>query len=248
MSGSNGNLSIVAAFVAGLLSFASPCVLPLVPAYISFIAGVSLKELTSEGASRSARRLALINSLFFILGFSFVFVTLGASASLLGRFLYDYSQWITRIGGALIALFGVHSTGLFRFGFLQSEKRAHISTKKFGYLGSFLVGVAFGAGWTPCVGPILGSILVLAGTEGSVGRGILLLSFYSAGIGIPLFLATLGINAFLSFFNKYKKWLHAVEVTAGIFLILLGILLMTNKFTYLTEKLAVFSLEKKAAP
>lgn len=226
------------AFGAGLLSFASPCVLPLIPAYISFIAGVSLKELTAENASKVARRAALINSLFFILGFSFVFVALGASASLLGRFFNDYLEWIKRIGGALIALFGLHMTGVLRLGFLQTEKRAHISTKKFGYLGSFLIGLAFGAGWTPCVGPILGSILVLAGSQESVGRGVLLLSFYSAGIGIPLFLATLGMNAFMNFFNKLKKWLHVVEVVSGILLIGLGVLLMTNKFTALTAFLA----------
>ena len=236
------SLSIFVALGAGFLSFASPCVLPLVPAYISFIAGISLKELTGENASKKARRVALINSIFFILGFSFVFVALGASASLLGRVLYDYLEWIKRIGGGLITLFGLHLTGIFRFGFLQGEKRAHVSTKKFGYLGSFLVGLAFGAGWTPCVGPILGSILVLAGTQESVLRGVVLLSFYSAGIGIPLFLATLGINAFMNFFNKFKKWLHVVEVVAGIFLIILGVLLMTNKFTALTGYLAGFTL------
>ena len=241
MNSPGDTLSIFVAFGAGVLSFASPCVLPLIPAYISFIAGVSLKELSGESASTTARRSALINSIFFILGFSFVFVALGASASLLGKVLYDWLEWIKRIGGGLIALFGLHLTGVFRFGFLQSEKRAHVSTKKFGYLGSVLVGLAFGAGWTPCVGPILGSILVLASTQESVGRGILLLSFYSAGIGIPLFLATLGINAFMNFFNKFKKWLHVVEVVSGIFLVILGVLLMTNKFTYLTGKLAALS-------
>ena len=229
------------AFGAGLLSFASPCVLPLIPAYISFIAGVSLKELTGEGASKEAKRLAIINSIFFILGFTFVFVALGATASVLGQFFNEYLDWIKRAGGVLIALFGIHLTGIFRFGFLQQEKRAHVSTKKFGYAGSFLVGLAFGAGWTPCVGPILGSILVLASTQESVWRGVLLLTVYSAGIGLPLFLATLGVNLFMNFFNKFKKWLHVVEVVSGIFLIILGVLLFTDKFTYLTGKLAAFS-------
>ncbi len=239
-------ISIFTAFLAGLVSFASPCVLPLVPVYISFITGVSLKELTSENSPKASRRAALINSIFFILGFSFVFVALGATASFIGRFLLDYMRWITMVGGGLVVLFGIHMTGIFRIGFLQNEKRARVSTKKFGYFGSFLIGVAFGAGWTPCVGPILGSILVLASTQESVWQGIILLSFYSAGIGIPLFAATLGISAFMSFFNKYKKWIHTVEVLSGVLLIVLGILLMTDKFSILTSKLAFLSPENTA--
>jgi cytochrome c-type biogenesis protein len=172
--------------------------LPLIPAYISFVAGVSLKELTGETVTKEAKRAAIVHSIFFILGFSFVFVVLGASASLLGGIFYDYLDWITRLGGVLIILFGCHLTGIFQLKFLQSDKHVRVSNKKYGYLGSLLIGVAFGAGWTPCVGPILGSILVLASTQESVGRGIVLLSFYSAGIGIPLFLATLGLNAFMN--------------------------------------------------
>ncbi len=244
MNAAADNPSLLVALGAGVLTFASPCVLPLVPAYISFVAGVSLKELTGENPSRAARRAAILNSLCFILGFSVVFIALGATASLAGKVFYDYSPWIRRIGGVLIALFGIHFTGIFRFGFLQIEKRVHVGTKKFGYAGSFLIGLAFGAGWTPCVGPILGSILVLASSEGSVGRGVLLLSAYSAGIGIPLFAATLGINAFMGFFQKFKKWLRAVEIIAGLCLIVLGVLLVSDKFTALTGYLAGLSFNK----
>ncbi len=231
-------VTALVAFGAGLLSFVSPCILPLIPAYISFIAGASFKELAGDQPSKSARRAAIVNSLFFILGFSLIFIALGASATLLGKIFYDYLDWIKRAGGVLIALFGLHLTGVFRLAFLQKEKRAHITNKKFGYAGSFLVGLAFGAGWTPCVGPILGAILVLASTQESVGQGVGLLSAYSAGIALPLFAATLGMNAFMTFFNKFKKWLHVMEVLTGVLLIVLGVLLFTDKFTALTGYLS----------
>ena len=176
-------IGIAVAFAAGVLSFLSPCVLPLVPSYLSFVSGVGLEELEHGGGD--VRRTAFIHSLFFVLGFSLVFLALGASATLVGRLLREYQVWIARIGGAVIVLFGLYLLGLRPGMFLQRERRVHLRDKPLGYLGSTLVGITFGAGWSPCIGPILGGILTFAATRQTMTEGLVLLGFYSAGLAVP---------------------------------------------------------------
>lgn len=228
------DLSALIAMGAGALSFLSPCVLPIFPAFLSFVTGVSFEDLHS-GAARGTRRAVLINSVLFILGFSLVFITLGASFSLVGQALYDSQAFIRRVGGVLVILFGLHLAGWLRLPFLMREWRAELSKRPAGYLGAFLVGVTFAAGWTPCVGPILGSILSLAATSKSAGAGIVLLAAYSAGLAIPFLLSALALDRFLSLFGRFKRLLPVVSTVGGIFLILVGALLVTNYFTLLSS-------------
>jgi cytochrome c-type biogenesis protein len=228
------NVSFLIALGAGILSFLSPCVLPLLPSYLSFITGISLDELIREGRNPKIRKITIIHSLMFILGFSLIFTLLGASASLAGRILIKYQGWIARIGGAFIILLGIQFTGLINLNFLQKERKFHLKEKPMGYLGSSLVGVAFAAGWTPCIGPILASILFYASTTNSMGTGIILLGVYSAGFALPFFLCSLGLEAFLEHYQKLKKHLRLISLISGIFLIGVGILLLTNYFLVLT--------------
>uniref|UniRef100_A0A7C4RUM2 Cytochrome c biogenesis protein CcdA n=1 Tax=Desulfatirhabdium butyrativorans TaxID=340467 RepID=A0A7C4RUM2_9BACT len=216
-----------AAFVAGLLSFFSPCILPLIPAYFTFITGFSLDELT--GASARVRTRVIISTLAFISGFSIVFIALGASASAAGALIASHSRAIRIIGGALIVVFGAHLTGWIRIPFLDVEKRAHLHQKPLHAFGTVLVGMAFGAGWSPCIGPLLGSILVLAGNRDTIGEGMGLLAVYSAGLAIPFMTVSVFIHLLLMFLNRAKNVLQYVNKVAGGLLILIGIALMAGR-------------------
>jgi cytochrome c-type biogenesis protein len=220
-------LGFVVAFFAGLLSFLSPCVLPLVPSYVGFITGMTLPEVSGR------RRTALTHALLFIAGFSLVFILLGASATALGRALNYYQVWLQRVGGALIILFGLLCLGVFKVGVLSQERRVHLQRKPVGFLGSALVGVAFGAGWTPCIGPVLGGILGLAATATDVSRGMQLLAVYSAGLAIPFLIAAVAVESFLDWFQRFRPYLPWVMRASGILLIFVGVLMITGEFTRL---------------
>ena len=221
------------AFLYGLLSFFSPCVLPLIPSYFCFITGLSLEELTIAPKA-AIRRKIMLSTLAFVLGFSLVFIILGASASYVGALLAEHKSIIRIVGGALIILFGLHLAGILRIPAFQYEKRLHIRQKPLHLMGTFLVGMAFGAGWTPCIGPILGSLLVLAQDKETVGQGMRLLSIYSVGLALPFILLSAGINYLLVFTSKTKKVLRYANPVAGIILVLTGILLVTDKLRLLS--------------
>jgi cytochrome c-type biogenesis protein len=232
-------IGIAVAFAAGVLSFLSPCVLPLVPSYLSFVSGVGLEELEHGGGD--VRRTAFIHSLFFVLGFSLVFLALGASATLVGRLLREYQVWIARIGGAVIVLFGLYLLGLRPGMFLQRERRVHLRDKPLGYLGSTLVGITFGAGWSPCIGPILGGILTFAATRQTMTEGLVLLGFYSAGLAVPFLVSSLALSWFLTTFDRFKRWIPWVERISGLLLIGVGLLLMSGRFTALAAWMTRFT-------
>ncbi len=231
----SANITLIGAFVAGLLSFLSPCVLPLIPSYITYITGLSFADLQAEHPSHTIRQQTVIHSLLFIAGFTFVFVLLGASATFVGNFLQEHMTAIRRVGGVLIILFGIHLSGLVPIHFLLGERRFTIHRKPAGYLGSFLVGLAFAAGWTPCIGPILASILMVAATEETVYRGIVLLLAYSMGLAIPFFLASLAMHQFLVFFNRFKKYIRIFEIVTGLFLVIVGVLVFGNYLSLLSR-------------
>jgi cytochrome c-type biogenesis protein len=220
-------LGFLVAFAAGLLSFLSPCVLPLVPSYVGFLTGMTLPEVTGR------RRVALTHALLFVGGFSLVFILLGASATALGRALNYYQVWLQRIGGALIIVFGLLCLGVFNPRLLGQERRLHLERKPVGYLGSVLVGMAFAAGWTPCIGPVLGAILGLAATSADVSRGMLLLAVYSAGLALPFLIAAVAVDSFLDWFQRFRRFLPWVMRISGVMLVFVGILLMTGEFTRL---------------
>jgi cytochrome c-type biogenesis protein len=221
------SLGIVVAFLAGLLSFLSPCVLPLVPSYIGFLTGMTLPEMTGR------RRTALVHALLFVAGFSLIFILLGASATALGRALNYYQVWLQRIGGVLIILFGLLCLGVFKVGLLTQERRVHLERKPVGYLGSVLAGMAFAAGWTPCIGPVLGGILGLAATSADVSRGMMLLAVYSAGLALPFLIAAVAVDSFLEWFQRFRRFLPWVMRISGVILVLVGVLLVTGEFTRL---------------
>jgi len=225
-------VSMISAFVAGVASFISPCVLPLVPGYVSFISGVSLEQLREE-QSESIRRNVILASLIFIAGFSTIFILLGASATYAGRFLLQNRILFNRVAGVLIIIFGLHVAGLFQIKFLNYEKRLSMNRKPVGMLSAFLVGLAFAAGWTPCIGPILATILIVASNQNSSLQGILLLTSYSAGLGIPFFLTAIALNSFFGFFSWIKRHYRAIEYASGGLLVILGLMVMTNQFTRL---------------
>ena len=220
-------LGFVVAFFAGLLSFLSPCVLPLVPSYVGFITGMTLPEVTGR------RRAALTHALLFVAGFSLVFVLLGASATALGRAVNYYQVWLQRVGGVLIILFGLLCLGVFKVGLLTQERRLHLERKPVGYLGSALVGMAFAAGWTPCIGPVLGGILGLAATSSDVTRGMQLLAVYSAGLALPFLIAAVAVESFLDWSQRFRRFLPWVMRVSGVMLIVVGVLLVTGEFTRL---------------
>jgi cytochrome c-type biogenesis protein len=226
------NISMIGAFVAGLLSFLSPCVLPLIPSYITYITGLSFSDLQAEHPSHKVRQQTIIHSLLFIAGFTCVFVLLGASATFLGDFLQEHKTAIRRIGGVMIVIFGIHVSGLFDIGLLLGEKKLTLHRKPAGYLGSFVVGVVFAAGWTPCIGPILATILAVAATE---GRGVWLLLAYSMGLAIPFFLASLALHQFLVFFKRFKRHIRLFEVVTGVFMVIVGILIFTNSLVVISR-------------
>ncbi len=227
------DVSIYMAFAAGLISFLSPCVLPLVPGYISFISGVTFAEIKDTGGSPSFlsrdKRIIVINSLFFVAGFSLVFILLGASATWLGTFLSSKISLISKIGGLIIIFFGLYKIGLIRPHLFYKEARFDIKGRKFGYAGAMIIGAAFAFGWTPCIGPILGVILTYAGTLENVNQGIALLFVYSLGLGIPFILTAFGFNHFWRFFKRMKKYLGFLEVTSGIIMVILGVMIFSNK-------------------
>ena len=221
------SLGIVIAFTAGLLSFLSPCVLPLIPSYVTFITGLTLEEV------QKARRLALVHSLLFILGFTLIFLALGATATVLGRALLVHREWISRVGGVLVIVFGLYLLGVFNISALSRERRVHLADKPIGYLGTVLVGIAFGAGWTPCIGPILGSILIYTSSTADLGRGLGLLTAYSMGLAVPFLGASLAINHFLSFFMRARRHMVWLSRAGGVLLVVVGVLLLTDYFTIL---------------
>jgi len=228
-------ISLVAAFSAGLLSFVSPCVLPLVPSYISYITGLSVEQLTDAGERSKFKTAIVVNALLFIAGFSSVFIAFGASASFIGQMLITYQDHIRRIGGMMIIVFGLYLLGIVNLNFLKMEHRYQFRNRPAGYLGSFLIGVAFAAGWTPCVGPVLGTILLYASTTDSLLNGIVLLACYSLGLGLPLFLTALGVDRFLAYFKEVRAYLWGVSTVSGVFLIVVGIMIYANSLTMITS-------------
>ena len=219
--------SFALAFVAGLLSFLSPCVLPLIPSYVGFLTGLTLEELEVR------RGTALAHALWFVAGFSLIFIALGATASALGVLFLRSQVWIGRIGGGVVILFGLYLLGVLRPALLMRERKVQLAHKPLGYLGSAFVGVTFGAAWTPCIGPILGAILTLAAAQASVGHGAALLTAYSAGLALPFVVTALALDRFLAWFQRFRPYLAWVERIAGGLLILLGLLLVTDRFTLL---------------
>jgi len=231
------SIGLLVAFSAGLLSFLSPCVLPLIPSYITFITGLSFDEV------QSSRRVALVHGLLFVFGFSLIFLALGATATVIGRVLFSQRDLITKIGGVMIIVFGLYLVGVLNIGFFARERRVHLANKPVGYLGTVLVGIAFGAGWTPCIGPILGSILLYASTEADLPRGLALLTAYSLGLGVPFILSALAVDRFMSFFQKFKKQMMWMQRGAGVLMIGIGVLMITNQFTILASYLQQFTPE-----
>jgi cytochrome c-type biogenesis protein len=221
------NLGAAVAFIGGLLSFLSPCVLPLVPSYLGFVTGFTIDEMTNR------RRMAMVHSLLFVSGFSLVFILLGASATALGRVLNYYQDWVARIGGVLIIIFGLYTLGVLKLDLLSRDKRVHLDRKPVGYLGSVLVGMAFGAGWTPCIGPILGGILGLAASQDDLQRGMVLLAWYSAGLAVPFLVTAYAVETFLDLFQRFRKHMVWVQRISGGLLLLVGVLLVSGQFTRL---------------
>src|SRR5215831_4467116 len=225
--------NILIAFAGGLLSFLSPCVLPLVPGYISLMSGVSIDHLKGEGASGS-RKAVIANSLAFNAGLSVIFLALGSTAGLVGATIIN-NVWVRVIGGLVIIVFGLHLIGLLKIKYLYKDTRQFSNEKPRGMLGSLTLGMAFAAGWTPCIGPILGGIIGLAATSGGWKGGLVLSAFYSAGLAVPFLLTGVAINQFLSFYSKFRRHLHKVEVISGIVLIVIGVLVMSNRVTVLAS-------------
>ena len=231
------SLGIAIAFTGGLLSFLSPCVLPLVPSYVTFITGLSLEDV------QKARRAALTHSLLFILGFTLIFLALGATATALGQLVHTQRQWITRIGGVLIIVFGLYMLGVFNIALFSRERRVHIADKPVGYLGTLLVGIAFGAGWTPCIGPILGGILTYAASTADLSHGMWLLLAYSLGLAVPFLLSAVAVERFLDFFSRMKRQMVWITRVSGVLMIAVGLLLVTNYFTILATYLQALTPE-----
>jgi cytochrome c-type biogenesis protein len=247
------NVTLVAAFGAGLLSFVSPCVLPLIPGYLSYVSGLSLDEMRgtavavgSQGAAvatvapSAARRQVVFASLAFILGFSIVFVALGASASAIGQFLTARLTILGKIAGAIIIVFGLHTMGVLRIEWLYQEKRVQTTRRPVGLVGAMLVGIAFAFGWTPCLGPILAGILAVAAAQNTVGDGVRLLSAYSLGLGVPFLATALAIDRFFAAFAKIRRHYHTIEIVSGALLIAIGVLIFTNQFTILAQWLTPY--------
>lgn len=227
------DVSYLLAFSAGLLSFLSPCVLPLVPAYITYITGSAVSELNTG----KARLFALYKSLGFVLGFSIIFIAMGASITSLGKFLIKNHEMFRKVGGTLIVLFGIHITGIFKIKTLYYEKRI-IPFEKLGKnISSVFIGIAFAAGWTPCVGPILASILIYAGSMETISMGIMLLAIYSLGLAVPFVLTAYAIGSLSGYFRKISRYLNAISTASGVLLIIMGVLIFTNKVSILSRYL-----------
>ena len=234
------NVSLVTAFLAGIISFISPCVLPIVPGYISFVSGVSLQDLESNREMDEERRRRLLrqvglNSVLFVLGFSVVFVVMGASATYIGNWFAANRTVLARLAGAVIILFGLHTMGLTPIKWLNYEKRFQTQKKPMGFAGSFVIGLAFAFGWSPCIGPILAGVLALAATQDTVAQGVGLLVAYSLGLGVPFIATGLATNHFLNLFGHVKKHMRYVEITAGMLLVVVGVLVATDKLQALSR-------------
>lgn len=224
-------ITFSAAFIAGLLSFLSPCVLPLIPAYFSFITGLSLDELTSD--TREIRKKVILSTLAYVAGFSSIFILLGASASFLGGLASQYAWVIRYVGGTIVLVFGLHLLGIINIKGFQFERRLHVTEKPLHLFGTFVIGMAFGAGWTPCIGPMLGSILIVAGNQESVLTGVWLLAVYSAGLALPFILISFFIHSMLGFLKRAVKWIGVINKVAGLLLVSIGLLLIFDKFKLL---------------
>ncbi|MEM9026780.1 MAG: cytochrome c biogenesis protein CcdA [Pseudomonadota bacterium] len=233
------NITFFGAFFAGLISFVSPCVLPLVPPYLCFLAGVSFEELSTSQNTTATRARIVLSSIFFVLGFATVFVALGATASSIGQLVTEYLDSLAVVAGALIFVMGLHFTGLLRLSLLYQEARVHVERKPVGPLGAYAVGLAFAFGWTPCVGPVLAAILFAAGAQDSVGQGAMLLAAYAGGIGIPFILAAVFAGAFLGALQRFRKHLGTVEKVMGVLLMITGVLFMFGQMRHI----ATFLLE-----
>jgi len=227
------SMSIFIAFSAGLLSFVSPCVLPLIPSYLTYMTGVSFYDLTAKDSMAKVRWATFRHSLSFVLGFTLVFILMGASATSIGNLIAKHQYLILRIGGGIIVLLGIHFLGIIQFRFLEKEKHLDIRRKRVGLIGSFLTGVTFAAGWTPCIGPILATILLMASRTGSVAKGIILLAFYSLGLALPFFFAGLAINTFLGASGWIKRHIRIINIISGSLLILVGIAMILGGFDVL---------------
>lgn len=230
-------ISFPAAFGAGVLSFFSPCILPLLPAYFTFITGISLEELLEKEKDFSLRKKVVTSTLMFILGFTMIFVLMGLSASAAGGFITGYKNYLRIGGGIIVIIFGLHLTGFIQLRFLQLEKRFHLKKKPLHWAGAFFAGNAFAAGWTPCIGPILGSILVLAGGQETMSQGGMLLLVYSLGLAIPFFVLSFFIHLLLGFMKKTGKFIRYMNAVAGILLMGIGVMLLTNSFGFITSLL-----------
>ncbi|MCX5665540.1 MAG: sulfite exporter TauE/SafE family protein [Candidatus Omnitrophica bacterium] len=235
----NENISYIVALVAGILTYLSPCLLPMIPAFITYITGVSFADFKDESKRSEVRRKTIIHALLFITGFSLIFIALGLTATLLGKTLFHYQEFIRIAGGALIMLFGLQLAGILKINFFIKERKFSVATKSASYLSSFLIGVTFAAAWTPCAGPILGSILVLAGAKANVVMGAKLLTVYSIGIAIPFFITALLVNTFLEHMNKLQKILSVFNKIGGVFLVVVGFLMATNYLAVISDR--VFS-------
>lgn len=231
------NISFPLAFLGGLVSFLSPCVLPVVPSYVVFVSGLTLEELR-EGSSSGARRAAVVHSLLFVLGFTTVFMTLGWAATSAGQALAHALPWINRLGGVILIFFGLYLADLLRVPAMAREMRVHVKGRPAGPVGSFLVGVAFGAGWTPCIGPVLASILLYASLEATRTQGVLLLATYALGLGIPFVVASAAFNGFLAGTQRMRDWMVPLGRIAGAALVVVGVMMVTGSFASLTAFLA----------
>lgn len=227
------DLNLFVAFTAGLFSFLSPCVLPLIPSYLSFVSGVSLEEMRASDVEGRVRWRVTSNSLAFILGFSLVFISFGVSASFFGSLFLGYRNLIRIVGGILITLVGIYLIGFLKIPLLDRYLQVHLKDKPAGYVGSVLVGITFAVAWTPCVGPILGAILTLAGTTAELQRGVTLLGAYAAGLAAPFFLSALAVNSFFQFSQAFRRYIRAVHIGGGVLLVGIGILLITDYMTVL---------------
>ncbi len=230
-------VSLPLAFMAGLVSFLSPCILPVVPSYLAFISGLTLEDLR-ESSTADARRAAVINSVLFVIGFSAVFMTMGWVATSFGRGVAAALPWLTRAGGVVMIAFGLYMVGALRLPALARERRIRLSSRPVGPLGSLVVGIAFGAGWTPCIGPILGSILLYASLESTMAHGSVLLATYALGLGIPFVIASVAFNWFIAGTERLKQWMVPLSRTAGVMLLLIGLLMATGRFATMTAFLA----------
>ncbi|MBI4478114.1 MAG: cytochrome c biogenesis protein CcdA [Acidobacteria bacterium] len=241
------NVTLLAAFVAGVLSFVSPCVLPLIPGYLSFVSGVTLDEVRGKttgsaaaSPARPVRARVVATACAFVVGFSLVFISLGATASAIGQFLMERLTLLGKIAGIVIIIFGLHTMGVLRLGWLYTEKRVQMSRKPATLAGAVLVGVAFAFGWTPCIGPILAGILAIAGSQETIGQGVRLLTAYSLGLGVPFLATALMIDRFFIAFARIRRYYHAIEITSGALLVVIGVLIFTNRFAIIAGFLSPY--------